>query len=219
MHFLLTRSCCVPWTAAEETYPVLAELVAFILSLWGGMNYCVILWLMTTNDLWFLFGISLGELSAVSRGHSSSAVPWLSTILAHPPFLDVDLGWWCALFTQQWREKPYFLLKPCFLPSLLQVRCVQRKGSRWWSSSISAKACSGLQSSWSNSLLVMVGRGPHVGAHMHVIFEECAVMWVWRERAGPLSLPVGAAEGNMCSVSGSSSVWVLKTKLNRNQLL
>lgn len=110
MHFLLTRSCCVPWTAAEETYPVPAELVAFILSLWGGMNYCVIVWLMTTNDLWFMFGISLGELSAVSRGHSSSAVPGLSTILAHPPFLDVDRGWWCALFTQQWREKPYFLL-------------------------------------------------------------------------------------------------------------
>lgn len=92
------------------------------------MNYCVILWLMTTNDLWFLFGISLGELSAVSRGHSSSGVPGLSMIPAHPPFLDIDRGWWCALFTQQWREKPYFLLYTpvSFLPSFKWDVCREK---------------------------------------------------------------------------------------------
>lgn len=103
----------------------------------------------------------------------------------------------------------------CFLPSsemcaeksLQMVQLLYSSQGLFWSAE-----------TWSNSSLVRVGRGPHVGAHMHVIFEECAVMWVWRERAGPLSLPVGAAEGNMCSVSSSSSVWVLKTKLNRNQL-
>lgn len=131
-----------------------------------------------------------------------------------PPFLDADLGWLSALFTQQWREKPYFLLYTLvsFLPFFKYDVCREKApgGGAPLFQPWSVLVCK----DWSN--WSRLG-----GAHtLHVIFEECAMMWVWRERVGPPHFLL-VLQRETCSVSGSgfSSVWILKTKLNRNQLL
>lgn len=114
----------------------------------------------------------------------------------------------CPLHSTMKGEALFLSVHTCFLPSLLQVRCGQRKDSRWWSSSIPAKVCSGLQRpdrtpQWS-------GLG---GAHTLVHTCTSSLRNVqWCESGGR-----GQGHSHFllvllretCSVSGSSSVWVL----------